>query len=158
VDSLTRSPHSAEQATPAPVNRQGLWTFRLVTAVLWTVGILTMCWLPGELLQEVERGSSFFQIPYLDKLIHWGIFAGFAVLWLRLEESRRRYAWVVLAGIGLAALTEIVQALVPSIHRLGEIADFLIDALGVAGGIAFARWVEPWLGRLEARILPESWR
>jgi hypothetical protein len=143
-------------ATCAPTDRRSLWIFRLVAAVLWTLAILTVCWLPGELVQEVEGESPLFKIPHLDKLIHWGIFAGFALLWLRLGESRRRYAGVILAGVGLAALTEVVQALVPPIHRDGEIGDFLTDSLGVITGIAVAHWVEPLLRRVEGRILPGS--
>jgi hypothetical protein len=143
-------------ATWAPAPRRALGIVRFATAVLWTLVILALCWLPGELVQEVEGESAVFRIPHLDKLIHWGIFVGFAVLWLRVGESRRRYAWVVIAGVGVAALTEVVQALVPQIHRYGEIGDFLIDGLGVITGIAVAHWVEPWLRRLETRILPRS--
>jgi len=156
VGSHSSSRDMAELVTRAPAHRRALWIVRFTTAVLWTLVILTMCWLPGELVREVEGESSVFRIPHLDKLIHWGIFAGFAVLWLRVGESRRRYAWVVLAGVGVAALTEVVQALVPAIHRDGEIGDFLIDGLGVITGIAVAHWVEPWLRRLERRILPRS--
>jgi hypothetical protein len=143
-------------ATWAPAHRRVLWIVRFATAGLWTLVILTLCWLPRDLVQEVEGESSVFRIPHFDKLIHWGIFAGFAVLWLRVRESRWRYAWVVLAGVGVAALTEVVQALVPQIHRDGDIGDFLIDGLGIITGIAVAHWVEPWLRRLESRILPRS--
>ena len=156
MDSLSISPDTTEVAPRIRTNRRGLWIFRLVTAVLWTLAIVTVCWLPGELVQEVEGESPVFKIPYLDKLIHWGIFAGFAVLWLRVGESRRRSAWVILAGVGLSALTEVVQALVPAIHRDGEIGDFLIDGLGVITGVAMAHCVEPLLRRLEGRILPGS--
>jgi hypothetical protein len=124
-------------------------------AVLWTLAILGVCWLPGNWLVEVEEGSSFFKIPDLDKVIHWGIFAGFSILWLRVGASRRRYTWIVLAGFALSAITEIVQNL-PVIGRDGEMADFWTDLLGVVMGIAVARWVEPLLRFPESYLFPES--
>ncbi len=158
MDSPSLSPGTTELATRAPTDRRVLWIFRLVMSVLWTLAILIVCWLPGELVQDVEGRAPVFKIPYLDKLVHWGIFVGFAILWLRVGESRRRHAWVFLAGVAVAALTEVVQALVPAIHRDGEIGDFLIDGLGVLTGIAVAHWVEPLLRRVERRILPGSRR
>jgi len=129
--------------------------FRTVVAVVWTLAIMTVCWLPRDLVKQVEGESSFFEIPNLDKVIHWGIFAAFSVFWLRVGERQRRNAWVWvgLAGIGLSALTEIIQNL-PIIGRDGEMVDFLTDAVGVVLGLAVARMVEPLLRRAESMVFP----
>ena len=70
------------------------------------------------MVQEVEGGPSWFLllIPDFDKLVHWGIFVVFTVLWLRTGTSTWRYAWVALGGLAVAAITELVQ-LLPAIGR-----------------------------------------
>jgi hypothetical protein len=151
VDSLLTKGVTTESSTHRAEIPRGVWILRLLMAVFWTLAILVLCWLPRELVNEVEGESSFFEIPYLDKFIHWGVFAAFAVLWLRVGGSRHRYAWVALAGGALAAVTEIVQQ-IPSIGRDAELADFAIDLFGVLIGIGAARWVEPLLRRVESRL------
>jgi hypothetical protein len=126
---------------------------RRVVAICWTLAIMAMCWLPGELVQRVEGGSFFLKIPHHDKFMHLGMFASFAVLWLRVEDWRWRYAWVVLAGFALAAVSEIGQAL-PLIGRQPEMLDFLVDLIGIAGGVAASGLFEPVFLLAESRILP----
>ncbi len=125
---------------------------RFAMAILWTLAIMVLCWMPGSFVKKVEERSSWFELPNLDKVIHWGIFVVFAVLWLRTITSRRRYAWVALGGLALAALTELVQT-IPAINRNAGFDDGITDLIGVAIGLAVARWIEPLLGRLESRLL-----
>jgi hypothetical protein len=120
-------------------------------ASIWTIVILVLCWLPRNLVEEVESGSGWFEIPDLDKAIHWGIFVVFAVLWLRLGTSRWRSAWVVLGGLATAAVSEVVQTH-PWIGRDGSLADGVTDMIGVLLGLVVARWVEPLLRGLESRL------
>ncbi len=80
---------------------------------------MTLCWLPSEVVHTVEGSSSWFEIHDLDKAVHFGIFFVFACFGCRIWPFRRRYAWVGLMGIGLAAVTEIVQ-LLPAIGRDAE--------------------------------------
>lgn len=153
MDSATTSQDSCEAAAsttsgPTPT----LKAARIAMAALWTLAILVMCWMPGRWVQEIEGDSPWFQIPDLDKVVHWGIFVLFTVLWLRAGASRSRYAWVALAGLALAALTEIVQYLVP-IGRDGEIGDAITDLIGVAIGLVIAPWIEPLLRRAESLLI-----
>ena len=60
-------------------------------------------------MQEVEKDSTWFKIPNLDKVVHWGIFVLFAILWLRVGSSPRRFLWVTLGGLALAVVSELVQ-------------------------------------------------
>ena len=85
--------------------------FRIAIAALWTIVIVVLCWMPGFVVQEIEKDSSWFQVPNLDKVVHWGIFFLFTVLWLRTSTSRWRYAWVALGGLAAASITEFVQNL-----------------------------------------------
>jgi hypothetical protein len=80
-------------------------------AVVWTLLIMVLCWLPRTLVDEVEHESTWFKLPYLDKIIHCGIFVVFSILWLRVRSFRGRVASVALFGFALGALTEIVQSL-----------------------------------------------
>jgi hypothetical protein len=155
VDSLTTAQDDAEVAathSPAAAGTT-LAIFRFAMATLWTLVILVLCWTPRPIVQELEEGPSWFLllIPNFDKLVHWGIFLVFSVLWLRTGTSRWRYAWVALGGLALAAITEIVQ-LLPAIRREASMADALTDLIGTAIGLAIARWVEPLLRRAESLL------
>jgi hypothetical protein len=116
---------------------------RLIAAVLWTLVIMVLCWTPDVLLPVPEGPESYlFDIIHIDKFVHAGLFAVFAVLWLRaLPSGMARFLWVGLGGAALAALTEIVQN-VPIIHREGEFADAIADFVGVLLGFPLFLWLE----------------
>jgi hypothetical protein len=128
-----------------------LQRIRLAAAIFWTLTIMALCWLPPPWVHEVQRSSSWFEIPNLDKVVHWGIFCAFAVLWLRVLGSRRRYWLVALAGLALAAITELVQNL-PIVNRDGNMGDAITDLIGVLIGLTIASWVEPLLRLVETRL------
>jgi len=110
-------------------------TPRALLAAAWTLVILLLCWTPSFVLHNVESGSKPFFVPNLDKVVHLGIFAVFAFLWMRVGTAPRR-AWKVLFfGVALAAISELGQEL-PIIHRDAGFADGLADSAGVAVGIA----------------------
>lgn len=130
--------------------------FRQLSAVLWTIVILILCWTPEIYLPvEEEPGSWFHSLP-LDKVVHVGIFAVFGVLWLRaLPASGNRFLWVGLAGTALAAITEIVQN-VPIINREGEVQDWAADVVGMLSGFLVFPWIESILNArrsLGARVV-----
>ncbi len=129
--------------------------FRLRVAVLWTLVILTLCWLPRSIVEEVEKDSSWFEIPNFDKVVHWGIFMLFSILWLRVGTSPWRFLWLALGGLALAVVSEVVQSL-PIIGRDATIGDAVTDCIGLFIGIAMARALEPLLRRVESRILRTS--
>lgn len=126
---------------------------RLVSAIAWTLVILILCWTPDIYLPvEEEPGLLSYLLPVpIDKLVHAGIFLVFAVLWLRaLGGTRTSYVWVVLAGIALAAISELGQE-VPIVHRDGSWDDGLADAIGVVLGIPAFLLLERYLRRLAVR-------
>jgi hypothetical protein len=153
VDSLTTKPeHAVAAAPPGPTTVDSTRrSIRIALAALWTLVILFLCWMPGQWIREAEQGSPWFEIPDLDKVVHWGIFVLFAALWLRTGSSRWRYAWVALGGLAMASITELVQNL-PAIGRDAEVGDAITDLIGVAIGLVVARWIEPLLRRAESLL------
>ncbi len=154
MDQPSTTPHDTEPAAApvTPTATRSAMIVRFALAMLWTLVIMGLCWMPGGWVQQVEEESSWFEIPNLDKVVHWGIFVVFAVLWLRAVATRWRYAWVALGGLALAAITELVQNL-PAIGRDGEMGDVITDLIGLAIGLAVAARIEPLLGWLESRVL-----
>ncbi len=128
---------------------------RLLMAVIWTLVIMILCWLPGELVKRVEDESSWFGVRGLDKVVHCAFFVIFTILWARVWSSRRRFAWIALGGFVLGVVTELVQ-LLPIVRRDAEILDVLTDAAGVLIGLAVAPLVEPLAQFLECRVFPEA--
>ncbi len=119
---------------------------RVLPAVIWTVVILVLCWTPQAYLPVNENTNSLTHRLHLDKFVHAGIFTVFALLWLRAfaPPSRKTYIWLMLAGAGLAAITELVQNL-PVINREGEFEDGLADFAGVLFGFPLFRWIQQQL-------------
>jgi hypothetical protein len=153
VESLTTVPDHAEPRSQPATTRSTAVAFRLTIASIWTIVILVLCWTPKSVIEEVENGSRWFDIPNVDKVVHWGIFVVFTVLWLRIGTSRWWYAWVALGGLAVAAVSEIVQTLL-WIGRDGSLHDGITDMIGVVIGLIVARWIEPLLRGLESRLFP----
>ncbi len=141
--------HVVEAAADESSSR--LHTFRLVIAILWSVMMMVMCWLPRAIVREVKDGSSWFDIPHFDKVIHGAIFVGFALLWMRAGSGRLRWLWVLAAGVLFAGLTEVVQGL-PVVGRDASFADGLADVVGVLLGILLTPWIEPMARFMESLI------
>jgi VanZ family protein len=100
----------------------------------WTVVILALCWIPRIYLGAIEHSPKPLFVPNFDKLVHLGIFAVFAVLWMRVGSSSRRGWWVLLAGVALAVVSELGQDL-PIVNRDANLADGLADTVGVILGL-----------------------
>ena len=155
MKSVPTSPTLDEAKGEPAAYRFRLNPYRLAMASIWTVAIMTVCWLPGHMVRKLEDESSWFKIPDLDKVVHAGIFVLFSILWFGVWTSRRRFLWVTIGGIGLAMLTEAVQNL-PVVGRDGSVADTLTDVAGVFVGILAAPIVEPLACWAESRIFRKS--
>jgi VanZ family protein len=136
---------------PAP-SADRLKSFRLASAIIWTVLILVLCWLPLDVVQKIEHRSTWFEIPDLDKVIHAGLFTVLAILWRRLAPAKSTKWAIVLSGFALGALTELGQ-LVPFVNRNAELYDLVTDCVGVVVGVAIAPLVEPLLPAIEHRLI-----
>jgi hypothetical protein len=126
---------------------------RQAAAAVWTLVILLVCWTPKRVVEEVEEGSGWFHIPYFDKVVHAGIFLVFAVLWMRTRRARgpAGYAWVALAGLVLAVVSELGQTM-SWVGRDASVGDTLTDWAGLAVGLLLAPFIEPRLAAVEAVV------
>ena len=78
-----------------------------------------------------------FDIPYMDKIVHFGIFG---VLGFLISYEKRRADIVTLALCALyGAAIEVIQLFLP--WRSFEWADMLADTLGALAGILAAKWL-----------------
>jgi hypothetical protein len=100
-------------------------------ASAWTVLLLCLVLAPARLLPSERTLSLADYIPHLDLVVHFALFAGFALGWLRVSGSRFQWWAVGAAGLFLAAGTEYAQGL-PFIHRDANLLDGLADSAGVA--------------------------
>jgi VanZ like family len=151
VDSMSSVPTAPDLPSQAEPGNKVQRRLRLAAAIVWTLVIMTLCWLPRTVVHEVEDGSRWLDIPYLDKIVHAGIFVVFSILWARVGTSRGRFKWVVLGGFLLAVVTEVGQ-LVPIVGRDAAVDDALTDFAGAALGLLVLPWVEPWLRSVESRL------
>ena len=106
-----------------------------LAAVAWLCLIFVLLFLPADELPEKEF------IPYQDKIAHFGLFGGYAFLWLAafsrniFLDYRKSMLVILFFGVFLGASTEYFQALVPG--RSKDVADLGMDMLGLAGGTIF---------------------
>ncbi len=122
---------AADQPPRARAWARAVW----IAAWGWTLLLLVSLWMP-------EPPPPEFSLPWSDKLVHLGLFAGFTALWSAHGLPPR---WLVPLGIALGGLTELVQGLLPW-ERHPSWADLGADALGVVIG---------WgLGLALRRVLP----
>ncbi|MDQ3224589.1 MAG: VanZ family protein [Gemmatimonadota bacterium] len=67
---------------------------------------------------------------HVDKLVHFGVFLGFALLFYIDRASRTR--WTLLTSFAFAAVIELVQSVLP--YREGDWWDFVAGAAGASVG------------------------
>ena len=101
--------------------------------ILWSTAVLLLSAMSGEKVNQI----GFMQIPYMDKVCHFGMY--FTLTFLLLFDFRRykneKYRWnqVVLYSIGIAiafgGTMELMQ-LLPRLHRSCDFYDFLANSSG----------------------------
>lgn len=100
---------------------------------LWSLGLLVVCWMPRSGLPLNESTPTFLKVVGFDKLIHAGIFAGYAFLWRRVSPPQ----WAIpiaLAGLALAIVTELGQN-TWIVARDADVLDGVADFVGVVLGL-----------------------
>lgn len=103
------------------------------TPIAWTVLILVLLCLPGSTIEELDAP----RIPYLDKYVHFLLFAAYCGLWnfylicKRYSPGRLKkwYLQIFLTGVIYGALLEVIQYyFVPD--RSFDLEDIAADAAG----------------------------
>lgn len=127
-----------------------------ILAILWTAAIMAICWVPLSLLgSDDDPGHGLFDIPYFDKVVHFGVFVVFAVLWHLATSGKRRSIQIVAWGTGLAILTEVVQQL-PLVGRQSDLDDVACDVAGLLLGTLIMRRLAASTSRRQAVALAET--
>jgi VanZ family protein len=99
-------------------------------SLIWAVVMLIAC--TAKMQHSPDTGV---HIPYLDKIVHFAIFA---VLGFLISYEKKSANWTnlaICAGYGL--LIEIIQIFLP--WRSFELADLLADTIGALAGIQVVR-------------------
>jgi VanZ family protein len=100
--------------------------------IVWLVVMSYLLFSPGSALPQTRM----IDIPHSDKIIHYLMFLGFAVVWLHDSKNNSKFIIisVLISSICFAALSELVQHYF-IIGRFGNIYDFLSDFFGLLSGI-----------------------
>lgn len=101
-----------------------------VVAAVWSVIVVALLWMP----LPASEGPKL----HLDKVAHAGAFGLIGALWHAALGIRLRATMILLAGVAFAAMTELVQGLLPW-SRTPETADLLADAAGLCVGVLVVR-------------------
>ena len=98
------------------------------------------------LLAPITQESPVPELTWLDKLVHFVLFVGLAVLgfW-----NRASVPAVMLFAVALAGVLELIQGPLP--YRSAELLDFVAGAVGGVGGVALAVLLRRAGGRADGR-------
>jgi VanZ family protein len=111
---------------------------RLYLAVLWSLVVLILLALPGQMLPNEPT----FSIPNLDKFVHICLFGGFVVLWClytstKLHSTQKRlrvFFFIFIVAVTFGITMEYVQKyFIP--FRDFSLGDIIADMIGA--GLAY---------------------
>jgi hypothetical protein len=114
--------------------------------ILVLVIIFCLCLIPARDISKID----FLKLGYEDLAVHLMMFVGFSsMLFLDLQkntELANKMATLSLTVLFFCVLlgitTEILQLLLTSLHRSGNIIDFLFDMIGSGLGITAMRLIK----------------
>ena len=110
-------------------------------SILWAILICLLCFAP-------MSGVSRMPFPHFDKLVHFGLWAIFALLVISESNALRRHGEVtrvalwrgLIVGASFGLLVELLQA-TTWIGRSASVLDWLADVAGVLAAMACYRWL-----------------
>jgi VanZ family protein len=123
---------------PAPTRLAATRNYPLLAAIGWTVLLLALILAPERVLPIESSTEVRHHRIRLDLVVHFILFLGFAVSWLRATRGRLRWVLVPAIGLFLAAGTELVQG-ISFIHRDPSLSDALADCAGLVAGTLWFR-------------------
>src|SRR5436305_13094916 len=117
------------------------------TARFWTLFILILMAIPGNMLPKEEKTF----IPNLDKLVHATLFGSFVFLWSIYYATRKeknnhspsRYVLILIIACLYGVATVLMQKYL-IINRDYDIYDILADSIGAVLGFLFVLVSVKW--------------
>ncbi len=108
---------------------------KYIKIVVWFLIITYISLIPSDKIPE----SQFFNIPYFDKIVHFGIYFIFSILLASLFKKQNiNKLTTILIILSLNAIIggaiEILQDILP-INRSGSYCDFIADMFGSITGL-----------------------
>jgi VanZ family protein len=141
IGSLITAGVRRAQRTPQPARRFAVGAYVAL--------ILFLSLLPGRVLAQVPIRMLFF-----DKLVHFAMYGGLAVLlfWSEWQARRlpERIVMIFFLCSAYGVLIEILQKSFPSLGRSFSTADILANATGAAVSLA----ILVWRSRMQQAFLP----
>ena len=103
-------------------------------AVGWTLFLFLLCLIPGNELPTVD-------IPFVDKWVHFILFAVFSFLWLMAFPGLKwqRLLFVFACSVLTGWLVEELQGLLVFLGRFKDVMDIVADAVGGMLGVLLFR-------------------
>ncbi len=100
-------------------------------AILWTLLIFIVCFLPAREIPEVD-------VPLADKWVHFILFGTYAFLWLLSVKQPSTKSWIVvfISAVLVGWLVEVLQGALSFLGRSQDNMDIVADAIGGFLGVA----------------------
>ncbi len=122
-----------------------------IISLIWAAVILILCAIPGGSLPT----SSLFNIPYFDKIVHFGLYVPLAfILGAELDLSKKQILQItgplltMLIVAFYGGLIELLQEFL-FINRSADVLDFLADLIGGLAGLAiYYLFFRPFLQKM----------
>jgi VanZ family protein len=111
--------------------------FTIIVSILIIIAVL----LPGSSIPEVG-------VVGFDKVVHFGMFATWAIAVRYDFQSKYKFLFAFVAGISFSLLTEILQILVEG--RTFDLYDVLADVTGLLFGLLISKFLLSLIARVKS--------
>jgi hypothetical protein len=105
---------------------------------LWVVAVVTLSLVSGKEMPEAPC------IPYLDKIVHFGFYFGYTVLFILtfwkenqwITNAKKCYIWAFISAFFIGATMEILQGTLTT-TRSADPIDMLFNTFGIIVALLF---------------------
>ena len=108
---------------------------KYIKLLIWTLVIFYICLSPSD---EIPK-TKLFEIPYFDKMVHFGIYFIFTLIFTSILQSKnyshqKIFITNIVITILFGSLIEVLQYYLP-IDRSADLYDFIADLSGTLAAV-----------------------